>query len=48
MNSIIDYRVSVIIASYNRFDNLLKAIESVKKQTYKNIEIIVVNDTSSD
>ncbi len=41
-------KVSVIIASYNRFDFLLEAISSVKKQTYKNIEIIVINDKSTD
>lgn len=39
--------VSVIIPTYNRFDYLLNAIASVKSQTYKNIEIIVVNDCSS-
>ena len=39
--------VSVIIPSYNRFKYLLKAIESVKQQTYKNVEIIVINDCSS-
>lgn len=39
--------VSVIIPSYNRFKYLLKTIESVKKQTYDNIEIIVINDKST-
>lgn len=38
--------VSVIIPTYNRFKYLLNAIKSVKEQTYKNIEIIVVNDCS--
>ena len=41
-------KVSVIIATYNRYDSLLTAIESVKNQTYGNIELIVVNDASSD
>jgi len=41
-------KVSVIIPTYNRFQYLLNAIESVKKQTYKNIEIIVINDCSTD
>jgi glycosyltransferase involved in cell wall biosynthesis len=40
-------KVSVIIPSYNRFSTLLNTIDSIKKQTYKNIEIIVVNDKST-
>ena len=40
--------ISVIIPTYNRFDSLLKAVESVKNQTYQNIEIIVVDDNSTD
>tara|TARA_Y100000389_G_C17319662_1_gene442358 strand:- start:85 stop:807 length:723 start_codon:yes stop_codon:yes gene_type:complete len=39
--------VSVIIPTYNRFKYLLNAIESVKQQTYHNIEIIIVNDCST-
>jgi glycosyltransferase involved in cell wall biosynthesis len=40
--------VSVIIPTYNRVDMLKRAIDSVKKQTYPALEIIVVNDNSSD
>jgi glycosyltransferase involved in cell wall biosynthesis len=40
--------VSVIISSFNRYDLLLNAIESVKNQTYNNIEIIVIDDGSVD
>lgn len=39
--------VSVIIPTYNREIYLDKAINSVTKQTYKNIEIIIVDDGSS-
>ncbi len=39
--------VSVIIPSYNRYEFLRNAIDSVFEQTYKNFEIIVVNDGSS-
>jgi glycosyltransferase involved in cell wall biosynthesis len=40
--------VSVIIPSYNRFKFLMLAIQSIKMQTYKNIEIIVVDDCSTE
>ena len=39
-------KVSVIIPTYNRFKYLLNTINSIREQTYKNIEIIVVNDKS--
>lgn len=40
--------VSVIIPTYNRFEHLLHAINSVKAQTYPNKEIIVINDASTE
>lgn len=40
--------ISVIIPSYNRYDNLLNAINSIKQQTFKDYEIIVVSDGSTD
>ncbi len=40
-------KISVIIPTYNRFKYLLNSIQSVKNQTYKNIEIIVINDCST-
>ena len=40
--------VSVIIPTFNRFKFLLNAIQSIKLQTYNNIEIIVVNDCSTE
>lgn len=40
--------VSVVIPTFNRKKMLLEAINSVVEQTYKNIEIIIVDDGSSD
>ncbi len=42
-----DDLISVIIPTYNRFNCVLNTLESVRNQTYKNIEIIIVNDGSS-
>lgn len=40
--------VSAIITTHNRISSLKKAINSVRNQTYENIEIIVVDDGSND
>ncbi|MEN3769003.1 glycosyltransferase family 2 protein [Priestia megaterium] len=37
-------RVSVIIPTFKRPDTLIRAVESVRKQTFRNIEILVVDD----
>jgi glycosyltransferase involved in cell wall biosynthesis len=41
-------RVSVIIPTYNRFSLLTEAIESVLCQSYRDFEVVVCDDGSSD
>jgi len=40
--------VSVVIVNWNRKDDLRECLESIRNQTYKNIEIIVVDNHSTD
>lgn len=41
-------KVSVILSSYNHQDYLNESINSILNQTYKNFELIVVDDCSTD
>lgn len=40
--------VSIVITSYNYADYITEAIESALSQTYTNVEVIVINDGSTD
>lgn len=41
-------KVSIIIPTYNEEDVILKCLESLQKQSYKDFEIIIVDDGSTD
>jgi len=47
-NEIQNGLVSIVVASYNHVQYLPKRIESLLSQTYKNIEIIIIDDCSPD
>ena len=41
-------KVSVIIPCYNSGKTIIETVESIKKQTWSNIDLIIVNDGSDD
>lgn len=41
-------QISVVIPTYNRYDSLKRALDSVYKQTYQPAEVIVIDDGSDD
>ncbi len=43
-----DKLISVVIPVYNRETTLRKCVDSILAQTYENIEVILVNDGSTD
>ena len=43
-----NYLVSVILPVFNDEKNILRSIESILNQTYKNLELLVLDDGSTD
>ncbi|MEK7098254.1 MAG: glycosyltransferase, partial [Patescibacteria group bacterium] len=40
--------ISIIIPVYNQADKISKCLDSILNQSYKDFEVIVVNDGSND
>jgi len=40
--------ISIIIPVYNQADKILKTLDSINKQSYQDLEVIIVNDGSTD
>ena len=40
--------ISIILPSFNKYDEILKTVRSIQNQSFKNIEIIIVDDGSTD
>ena len=48
MESISNVKISIIMPAYNASKNIQKSIDSVLSQTYKNWELFIINDCSTD
>jgi len=42
------YKVSIILTVFNRKQKIIRAIKSILKQTFKNFELIIIDDGSTD
>ena len=42
------YKISVIVPVYNKSDYLEQCIDSILMQTYTNLELLLVDDESTD
>ena len=40
--------VSIIVPIYNAQNHIARCLESIRRQTYQNLEIILLNDGSKD
>ena len=45
---LIDYKIAIIIPNYNYSHTIEKCLNSIEEQTYKNYEVIFVDDVSTD
>lgn len=43
-----DYKLSVIVTAYNKQDTITRCIDSILKSTFKDFELIIVEDKSTD
>ncbi len=43
-----NYKISVIVAVYNAHDYLEQCIDSILLQTYENLELLLIDDESTD
>ena len=43
-----EYKISIIVPTYKRSHLISRAVESILNQTYKNFEIIIINDGPED
>ena len=48
MSREINYKVSVLVANYNNEKYLDQCLNSLLNQSYKNIEVVVLDDSSTD
>lgn len=43
-----EYRISIVIRTYNEQKHIREVLESIKKQTYNNYEVVIIDSESTD
>lgn len=44
----VDYKISILTPTYNDSETIIETLNSIKEQSYKNYELVIINDGSTD
>ena len=42
------YNISIVVPYFNEQKNITRTLEGIKRQTYQNFEVVLINSSSTD